>query len=91
MAKPLMSFREKCVKCAIWEGKTGPQITISRSFKDKNTNVWTDGKCFFPSDLSLLIPMLEQALKWCNDQAQENEARTHPPQNVPTTDDKLDF
>lgn len=62
--KPIYCAKSKGVEVAVWEGRTGPQFTIGKRYKDKNSGDWKDSKTFFDSDLEILAELIREALSW---------------------------
>ena len=62
--KPIYSARSKGLDIAIWEGSTGPQYTIRKNYKCKQTETWKESKIFFSSDLEILKELITEALSW---------------------------
>lgn len=60
--KPIYSARSKGIDVAVWEGNTGAQYTIRKSYKDKQTEQWKESKTFFSNDLQILQELIREAL-----------------------------
>lgn len=62
--KPIYNARSKGIDIAVWEGNTGPQFTIRKSYKDKQTGEWKESKTLFSNDLEILKELITEALSW---------------------------
>ena len=62
--RPIYCAKSKGVEIAVWEGRTGPQFTINKRYKDKATDEWKDSKTYFDSDLEVLAELIQEALSW---------------------------
>lgn len=62
--KPIYNARSKGIDIAIWEGNTGPQYTIRKNYKCKQTDTWKESKIFFSSDLEIMKELITEALNW---------------------------
>jgi len=72
MARPLQSWKNKGLDVAAWPTKNGGiSFTIRKSYKPKDSTQYTETKSFFPTDLAMLVDLLQQALKWAHEEFQE--------------------
>jgi hypothetical protein len=71
--RPVHEVRLGRVRAAIWENRTdnGPRhnVTISRLYKDEETNQWKDSASFGRDDLHLVGTVSQMAELWIYSQA----------------------
>lgn len=65
MGRPLNAWKAKGIDIAAWPTRNGGvSFTISKRFKDKESNEWKETKSFFGGDLKLLGELISQAATW---------------------------
>lgn len=67
-AKPVKEFRYSGVRAAIWLNQTPAgvmyNVTVNRSYKEKDTGEWKDSGSFRDSDLPALAKAASDAHSW---------------------------
>jgi len=76
MSRPVQSFKKYPIEVAIWGGENGNyQLTINKSYKDKNspTGEYKTTNYFFDNE-SLIIPyLINRANAWIDTQKLQNK------------------
>jgi transposase len=63
--KPIHTIKEKGLSVAIWETRNGGySFSISKRYKDKQSDEWKDSKYLFKNDVETLIIQLQAALEF---------------------------
>jgi len=68
--KPIHTIKDKGLSVAIWKTRNGGySFSISKRYKDKQTDQWKDSKYLFKDDIESLILQLQAALQYANEAA----------------------
>jgi transposase len=63
--KPIHTIKDKGLSVAIWETRNGGySFSISKRYKDKQSDEWKDSKYLFKNDVETLIIQLQAALEF---------------------------
>lgn len=88
--KPIHEVRLGSIKAAVWrnETETGVRhnVTVSRIYKDKETDSWKSTESFGRDDLLLLAKVADQAHSWICAQGQDENG--HAKAGGPKSDDE---
>ena len=70
--RPVHEVRFGAVKASIWQNTFGDttlhKVTLTRSYKDRESNQWKNTDSFGRDDLLLLAKVADQAHSWICDQ-----------------------
>lgn len=63
--KPIHTIKDRGLSVAIWETRNGGfSFSISKRYKDKQSDEWRDSKYLFKNDVETLIIQLQAALEF---------------------------
>lgn len=70
--RPVHEVRLGSVKASIWENTVGDntlhKVTLTRSYKDRESNQWKNTESFGRDDLLVVAKVADQAHSWICDQ-----------------------
>ena len=76
--KPIAKFGKE-LRVTVWRARNGSCcFSIEKQYKDKNTNEWKKSNTWFLRDIEALKPLLEEAIKFGQIDAEEKKSWERP-------------
>ena len=64
MSGPTKKWKHKGIELTAWDGKFGPQYSLKKTYKDKNTGEYKEAKFFFQNEIAAIAEMFNDADHW---------------------------